>query len=735
GTSESFVLSNRIGGSAAGEGNVIGGNTSSGIAAQLGSAGTTIEGNFIGTDPTGTQARPNGEAGVALIDSQGNTVGGPSASQRNVISGNDDDGVRILTIGEASTPANSNTVLNNYIGTNATGTAALPNSLYGVRIIGGSNNQIGDAFLTGNAGNVISGNGLGGIGIGVDTPDFEEAGTTANNVIQNNRIGTNAAGNAAIPNTGHGIFVTQIGGIIIEGGTNILTSGTMIGSAGITITQGGNLISGNGADGLHNGIRIENGPFNTTILGNRIGTNASGNAALGNFGSGIQIRQSSSTTIGSTAGGGGNIIAGNGGAGIIAFGDTNTVDTAIVANAIGTNFAGTVDMGNGGSGIVISGTLNNIDRNVMIGGATNAAGNRIAFNNFGGVSVSNGAGIEITRNRIYSNDNGLGIDLGALGITPNDTGDGDLGANNLQNFPVLAPVTQVGTDVTIPTALNSTASTTFRIDYYAVVAPDPSGSGEGNFYLGSANVTTNGSGNMTTFPTFSLANAPGATAVTATATRQGTFSDTSEFAANRLIADNFAPTLVGEASFVFDADVQSLNYLFNENVGGSLTTADFILENLTTSQIIPSANISVSYNADFNRATFTFPGYTNGVLPDGNYRATLVADGINDPSGNDLAGGDDVSEFFFLNGDVNRDRFVDFNDLLVVAQNYGVSGRTFTQGNVNYSVGGLVDFNDVLIIAQKYGVELPLIRARGPLGNTRINDDVLSITDFSRFQI
>ena len=76
----------------------------------------------------------------------------------------------------------------------------------------------------------------------------------------------------------------------VQGGDPVATTGTMIGSAGITITQGGNLISGNGADGLHNGIRIDAGPDDTSILGNRIGTNASGNAALGNFGSGIYIR-------------------------------------------------------------------------------------------------------------------------------------------------------------------------------------------------------------------------------------------------------------------------------------------------------------------------------------------------------------------------------------------------------------------------------------------------------------
>jgi hypothetical protein len=150
---------------------------------------------------------------------------------------------------------------------------------------------------------------------------------------------------------------------------------------------------------------------------------------------------------------------------------------------------------------------------------------------------------------------------------------------------------------------------------------------------------------------------------------------------------------------------QSLQFTFSENVKASLNASNLVLKNLTTNSIIPTANISLNYDIN-NVATFTFPGYLYGALPDGNYGATLTAAGITDTSGHPLAA-DYTFDFYFLNGDANRDRSVGFADLVAVAQNYGAtSGVNFAKGDFTYD--GKVDFADLVIVAQKYGTSLPL---------------------------
>ena len=100
----------------------------------------------------------------------------------------------------------------------------------------------------------------------------------------------------------------------------------------------------------------------------------------------------------------------------------------------------------------------------------------------------------------------------------------------------------------------------------------------------------------------------------------------------------------------------------------------------------------------------------NGVLPDGNYTIVISPGIAYDAAGNqELTGG--TFTFRILTGDANGDGVVGFDDLLVVAQNYGQSGRTFAQGNFNYDAAGQVNFDDLLIIAQKYGTSLLLAPA------------------------
>jgi hypothetical protein len=112
-------------------------------------------------------------------------------------------------------------------------------------------------------------------------------------------------------------------------------------------------------------------------------------------------------------------------------------------------------------------------------------------------SVAAGTGNSIRGNSIHTNSK-LGIDLAADSVTVNDAGDGDPGPNNLQNFPVLTSTVTNGVDtITIDGTLNSTASTTFYIDFYASTDADSSGYGEGQTYLGSDTISTDPSGDAT----------------------------------------------------------------------------------------------------------------------------------------------------------------------------------------------------------------------------------------------
>src|SRR5205085_6799214 len=195
-------------------------------------------------------------------------------------------------------------------------------------------------------------------------------------------------------------------------------------------------------------------------------------------------------------------------------------------NLIGTTATGNAALPNA-IGVIITGS----SQNNTIGGAAAGAGNVIAFNNDDGVSISSGTGNSVRANAIH--DNGttatqLGIDLGPDGVTPNDAGDPDTGANNLQNFPVLTSAVTSGGNTTIQGTLNSTTNTQFTIEFFANPACDASGNGEGQTFLGSTLVTTDASGNATINTSLAV-NVPAGQAVTATATDPD--NNTSEFSA------------------------------------------------------------------------------------------------------------------------------------------------------------------------------------------------------------
>jgi hypothetical protein len=171
---------------------------------------------------------------------------------------------------------------------------------------------------------------------------------------------------------------------------------------------------------------------------------------------------------------------------------------------------------------------------------------------------------------------------------------------------------------------------------------------------------------------------------------------------------------VNSANFDF-ATTHAVSIAFSENVSATLTTADVQVVNLTTNTTIATAAMALAYNAITNTATVTFPGITTnghaGILPDGNYRVTLLAAGITngngvalDGDGNGTGGDNFTFDFFVWAGDANHDRTVNLTDFNTLASNFGQSGRNFTQGDFNYD--GIVNLSDFNILASKFGQTL-----------------------------
>lgn len=255
------------------------------------------------------------------------------------------------------------------------------------------------------------------------------------------------------------------------------------------------------------------------MQGNFIGTDVTGTADLGNSGSGIRL-DAPNNIVGGRTPEARNIISGNE-SGMRIEGEGNLVQ----GNFIGTDVTGTADLGNFGYGVLLA----DVD-DTTIGGAMDGAGNVIAFNGYAGVTVSGtsnavfGTSNAILSNSIFANTD-LGIDLKPDGVTPNDPGDSDAGANNLQNFPVLTSATTDGSTI-IEGMLNSTPNTEFNLEFFSNSACDPSGQGEGETLLGSTDVATDVSGDVSFAVTFPVTVPPGEF-ISATATDPN--NNTSEF--------------------------------------------------------------------------------------------------------------------------------------------------------------------------------------------------------------
>ncbi|MEL6558155.1 MAG: FG-GAP-like repeat-containing protein [Bacteroidota bacterium] len=346
--------------------NLISGNENSGIIIDFLSVNNQLTGNIVGLDINGETAIPNGGNGILISDgSDGNTVGGSNAGDGNIIAGNEQNGIELSEV-------ENTTILGNKIGTNNQGDVGISNQQNGVLASEGTlNTTIGG--LTENQANQIAGNVQNGIHI-------DEAEQT---LILGNKIGTDQAGNTALPNER---------GVLVEGDFTIVGNGT---------PEGSNLISGNNGPG----IQVESGEL-VFIIGNKIGTNIDGNQAVGNE-SGVIINNDG-TIVGGVVEGEGNLISGNDTNGI----DVNGNETIIIGNLIGTdedgesvvaNQVGIVNSGNDnvigltrGDGNVISG--NQVGIRIADGTRINIKGNLIGTNLSGDTPLGNSeSGIEIFR--------------------------------------------------------------------------------------------------------------------------------------------------------------------------------------------------------------------------------------------------------------------------------------------------------------------------------------------------
>ena len=330
---------------------------------------------------------------------------------------------------------------------------------------------------------------------------LESGGT---NVVQNNFLGTDFGSGVAVD----GSLRNSIGLLVTNSSANL------IGGTNVSPPFPFNVFSGNAVSG----VRLENAHRNT-MAGNFVGTDLNGTVARANGAGVIAGSGSTSNLIGGTVNGGRNYISANTNAGVL-LQDAGTRGNRVFGNTLGADSNGSQPLPNGVGVLVSSGatsnligdTLNgaindirfNLRHGVELAGVSNnfVRGNYIQANGASGIEVGSGAGHTgntLSSNRVVSNG-GLGINLRPTGeaantVTPNDALDADSGPNRLQNSPVLTNVTLAGSVLHVFGSLNAATGRTFAIEFFRSASPDPSGSGEGEFVLGSLSVTTDAQGN------------------------------------------------------------------------------------------------------------------------------------------------------------------------------------------------------------------------------------------------
>ena len=363
------------------ERNVISGSSQQGIEITGAAAsGNVIAGNLIGTNVAGSAALGNAVEGI-LIESGAshnwigvNSVfGSETSDQRNVISGSTDNGIELNGSGTTG-----NIVAGNFIGTDVTGTKAVPNSIHGVAIYQGPNGNLigtnGDGVADAMERNLISGNGQDGVAIAGFTVE------TDNNVVAGNSIGTDVTGTLPLGNEARGVEVVGL--------ASFNRIGVKPGDVGASAE--GNLISAN--QGF--GVWIWEEASKNVVAGNLIGTNASGTAALANSVGVFLGDGATANTIGGNLTSAPNVISGNTGDGV-EITDSNTTANVVAGNLIGTSPSGSAALGNGAQGVEITGGSSNN----LVGGHTAAARNIISGNAVRGVYLNSSG----SQNRVQGN--------------------------------------------------------------------------------------------------------------------------------------------------------------------------------------------------------------------------------------------------------------------------------------------------------------------------------------------
>jgi hypothetical protein len=475
---------NVVGGTVPGAGNLIADNDDDGI--ELNGSMNRAEGNIVGLAVDGT-VLGNDQNGIA-DGGDANVIGGPTSAHRNIISGNQDDGVDL--------DGDNALVQNNYIGTDPTGTLDRGNEDDGI-----DNDDDGNRILN----NLISGNDSDGVEIDNDADAT---------IIRGNLIGVTAGGNAGLGNSEAGIQAENDCDFI----PNVTVGGTNAADR--------NVISGNWGDG----IAIDGGGC-ALVQGNYIGLGADGSTAIANGGDGIDTDSSSSrVVIGGSTASARNVVSGNTEDGIALEGDDHTVQ----GNYIGTNAAGNAARPNGDGTANAAGIFIFFGSGNLVGGTNPGEGNLIAFNAASGIALFGGDGNRFLGNRIHSNQF-LGIDLDADGgsvpadgPTPNDANDADGGLipNQLQNFGVINAGQAFAGLIMGTLDTPNVPGVQYRIEVFSNAVCDPSGFGEGEQFHGAATITDGAAD-----PAFAVFTSPAIGVgrfVTVTATNLAT-GDTSEF--------------------------------------------------------------------------------------------------------------------------------------------------------------------------------------------------------------
>jgi len=484
--------------------------------------------------------------------------------------------IKALAINRCGTAINSTsggslTLLGSRLGTDPSGTVALGNA-------------IGVSLSNGSAANVIGGPNPADRNIlSAHTSNAIQFTANSGGTVRGNSIGVDATGTVALGNF-IGVNCSSSNVAVIVGG----------GGAGQ-----GNIISGN----TEKGILLQTCQ-NAVVQGNLIGTDVTGTLPIPNN-EGIEANGSPNLEIGGTGAGEGNVIA----ASVEQAIRLGSAGAIVQGNFIGTDESGTAALGNG-TGIEIPfGTTTLVGPDTPGGPGANV----IAFNILG--MVDKGASTTVRGNSIHDNKF-LGLDTGTPFVNANDAGDAD---NGQPNFPNVTSAVVEGAGVRIIGILESNPSSSFDLDFYSNPACSrfPQDYFEGETWIGTTPVTTDGSGHAAFNVLLSPVTVPPGFRLSATSTTSG--GSTSEFSQQIVLSSAGLTGNTGGGSVLNIGGMQFENGA-TVAVGGVPATNVQWLGPTNITAIAPALPAG-----SINAVTVTNPSGLSGTLP--NAYVSSFADG------------------------------------------------------------------------------------------------------------